>query len=54
MSREAVCVMPGFRVAGREKGEHRQQTRGGRGVCVRVCVCCVLEGLDRKRGTAES
>lgn len=61
--------MPGFsRVAGREMGEHRQQTRGGRSACVRarVCVCarvsvclCVRVcvggwGADRKRGTAES
>lgn len=40
MLREAVCVMPGFsRVAGGEKGEHRQQTRGGR---------CVLGGVTQK------
>lgn len=37
---EAVCVIPGFsRVAGVEKGGHRQQTRAGKCVCVWVCVC---------------
>lgn len=41
---EAVCVIPGFsRVAGVEKGGHRQQTRAGKCVCVCMCVCpCTL------------
>lgn len=65
---EAVCVIPGFsRVAGVEKGGHRQQTRAGKcvyvcvhvhaGVCARVCVSvcvCKVGGVKKKRGTAES
>lgn len=50
MLREAVSVMPGFsRVAEGEKGEHRQQTRGGRCVCMCVCAracVCVMEKLS--------